>query len=639
MKLLPLYILLFSVQYCNAESRRIDSLRTAADHTANAAARLPIIFSICEESNGMSNRDAMYYGAMALKLSRQIQDADTAEAYYYYAFAQQKNGTPDSALQITDRQLQQLEQQKRAEERVYRRFLHLKGTLMVRKEQYKDGIAAFYKLLNNSERNKDTLYQLIAKRGLGWVYMEINNYPQALRWSHEALHTDRYGTNEKEHAVVYSNMAAMFNNTNRFDSAEYYGKQAIRIARKYNNLVALANALNIQVGYLMATNRNPQAEQSLKDALEIRSIIGDPYYIVSDMGQMAEYYELTNEPAKSITLTRQAIDTAVKYNISAKLPFLYKLLARAYKASGDLNNYSTTLERLISLNDSLYKKNTADALAEIQAKYDVQKKNNIIIRQQFELTRQNYLLYGTTLLALLVILFSIILFRNFRKKQKLRMAYLLATEKQQSYQAVREAEENERKRIAADLHDSLGVYAASIASNIEHIKYHNPGANDNTLQELSANSQAIVSQLSDTIWALKKDSLSLTDISDRLKIFIQRVQRSYNSIHIDVHENIIRDIQLSPSQAFHLFCIMQEAVTNALKHSDGNQITVDIQSDVSWQVTVSDNGRGMETTGNKDGNGLFNMRRRATESGWAISWARGDNSGTVVKISPHPTTN
>lgn len=581
----------------------------------------------------------MHYGALALELSRQKKQADTAEAYYYYAFALQKNGMPDSALQIAGQLLQQLEQQKRSEERIYRRFLHLKGTLMVRKEQYKDGIAAFYKLLNNSEHKRDTLYQLIAKRGLGWVYMEINNYPQALKWSHEALQTDKFNTNEKEHAVIYSNMAAMFNNTNHFDSAEYYGEKAILIARKYNNLVALANALNIQVGYLMATNRNPEAEQSLKDALVIRSIIGDPYYIVSDMGQMAEYYELTNEPAKSVALAKQAIDTAVKYNINAKLPFLYKLLARAYRASGDLKNYSATLERLIALNDSLYKKNTADALAEIQGKYDVQKKNNIIIRQQFELTRQNYILYGTMLLAILFIVFSTILFRNFRKKQKLRMAYLLATEKQQSYQAVREAEENERKRIAADLHDSLGVYAASIASNIEYIKHNDTKPTDTVLQELSANSQAIVSQLSDTIWALKKDSLSLTDISDRLKIFIQRIQKSHSNIHIDVRENISSNIQLPPSQAFHLFCIMQEAVTNAIRHSNGNEITVDIQSNGSWLVTVNDNGSGFKPGSSSEGNGLANMRARAQESGWAISWSTGGKNGTVVKISPLTTTN
>jgi phosphatidate phosphatase APP1 len=52
------------------------------------------------------------------------------------------------------------------------------------------------------------------------------------------------------------------------------------------------------------------------------------------------------------------------------------------------------------------------------------------------------------------------------------------------------------------------------------------------LQEVRNNSNAIVSDLSDTIWALKKESLPLTAVSDRLKIFIQRIQNSYPGVSL-----------------------------------------------------------------------------------------------------------
>ncbi|MEI9809577.1 MAG: hypothetical protein WDO16_17855 [Bacteroidota bacterium] len=120
--------------------------------------------------------------------------------------------------------------------------------------------------------------------------------------------------------------------------------------------------------------------------------------------------------------------------------------------------------------------------------------------------------------------------------------------------------------MAADLHDNLGAYAASIASNIDHLSFKDGSAgNAVPLQELRNNSQAIVSQLGDTIWALKKDALSLTAISDRLKVFIQRIQPSYPDVTIDVMEKIETDHLLPPSQAFHLFQISQEAINNAIK--------------------------------------------------------------------------
>lgn len=213
-------------------------------------------------------------------------------------------------------------------------------------------------------------------------------------------------------------------------------------------------------------------------------------------------------------------------------------------------------------------------------------------------------------------------------------------EKRGSEIAVAEAEEAERKRIAADLHDSLGAYAASIASNIDRI-YFSETENGNliALKELRNNSQSIVAQLGDTIWALKKDALSLTAISDRLKIFIQKIQTSYPNIVIDVFENITVDPLLPPSQAFHLFQIVKEAVNNALRHSHCKTIILTIVGDQNWKVSISDNGRGMlhSVTTTEGGNGVINMKSRAREAGWLIEWQQNKAGGTQVIIES--TTN
>ncbi|MEO8173964.1 MAG: ATP-binding protein, partial [Sediminibacterium sp.] len=139
--------------------------------------------------------------------------------------------------------------------------------------------------------------------------------------------------------------------------------------------------------------------------------------------------------------------------------------------------------------------------------------------------------------------------------------------------------------------------------------------------------------LSDTIWALKKEALTLTAVSDRLKIFIQRVQASYPAVSIDVEETIHTDHALSPSQGFHLFQTIREAVINALKHSGGNHILIDIQGETNeWKIIVSDNGSGMKNTSSTsgDGNGLFNMKNRTAEAGWAIEWAPNGEGGVSV---------
>ena len=206
-------------------------------------------------------------------------------------------------------------------------------------------------------------------------------------------------------------------------------------------------------------------------------------------------------------------------------------------------------------------------------------------------------------------------------------------------EAVREAEENERKRIAADLHDNLGSYAASLVSNIQHLE--NTSLNASTLSELKGNSQAMISLLNDTIWALKKDKLSFTAISDRVKLLLQRLGRSYPEVQMEVVEEINDDVLLQPGQAYQLFSIIHEAVNNALKHSGGNRIQVVFKSVAhkNLRVIVADNGTGrLENLLEKEhGNGLYNMRHRAGIMKWNLEWKQNNNSGILVEISQNNT--
>jgi signal transduction histidine kinase len=307
---------------------------------------------------------------------------------------------------------------------------------------------------------------------------------------------------------------------------------------------------------------------------------------------------------------------------------------------GNSTKYAEVLEDIITLKDAVFEKNTANSLVEMQAKYEVQKKENTIIKQRLDLVTKNYWLYGSIILSFFIAMLFYILFKNYRKKQKLTMGILLAEEKQLAIVSVKEAQENERKRIAADLHDNLGAYAAAISSNVDYLSVAQTAAGDqNIFEELTSNAQAIVAQLNDTIWILTKEELALTAVSDRLKVFIQRLLNSYSTVQIDVIEKIEMDHLLPPMQAFHLFKILQEGITNALKHSNCSKITISIESYINWQIVIKDDGNGLAANVAKTfgGNGLHNMKKRSLEAGWLISWQQIEPSGTKVIIAA--TTN
>ena len=195
------------------------------------------------------------------------------------------------------------------------------------------------------------------------------------------------------------------------------------------------------------------------------------------------------------------------------------------------------------------------------------------------------------------------------------------------------AEENARKRIASDLHDNIGAYAAAISANVDEL-HSETAADPQTLVSLKANVSEIMTSLRDTIWALSKDAVTLTSLSDRVKVYVQKIQPSYKNVRITVEEDIRRDIVLTPQNALQIFRILQESVNNSLKHSKCSRLTVVFESDGICHIVIEDDGKGFDPAQPAHkGNGMVNMRYRADEAGIALDFSRVMPKGMRLTLS------
>ena len=602
------------------DEKKIKSILELANQAVNPDTLLPFAKEAIELATKANNKDWLHKARFAM--------------IGYYA---RKNIT-DSALLLVDPLLADLKKDQTKSD-LYLSALFFKAKILDRSNQYTKSLSQLVEVVELAEELKDTLTMIQGMTGIGWVQMEMDQYQEALYWLYKAKSASNNPKFYNNYGALYSNIASAYNSLHKYDSARHYIEIAISDARKNNNLVFLATALSMQAKIFTDNNQQQLAEQPLNEVLNIRKKLNDPFYLVFDMSSLASYYARTGQTDKGIALCLEGIELAKHSGLSSQLLMIYRALAENYKAAGNNSAYSHTLEGIISLKDSFSHLNSSKQVSELMAANETQKRQNQIREQELRLTIKNYWLVGSALFLLMATVIGLLAFSNYSRKQQLKMQLALEEEKRQAAIAVVHAEEQERKRIAADLHDSLGAYAASIASNIDHLNSSNNEKFAQPLQELRTNSQAMVAQLGDTIWALKKDELSMTDISDRLKVFVRRIGPSYPSIRFDVSESIVEDAVLPPSQAFHLFQIVQEAVINALRHSDGNQIQINIDQDDSWSVTISDNGSGMKpfVANGIGGNGLANMKDRAEAAGWSIEWTKNDLGGTSVIVSP--TTN
>ena len=197
--------------------------------------------------------------------------------------------------------------------------------------------------------------------------------------------------------------------------------------------------------------------------------------------------------------------------------------------------------------------------------------------------------------------------------------------------------QNERERISKELHDNIGTQLSYISSNVDWMLEAPVSlSREEEIKRLSAvNSTAkeMISDLRETIWAIKKESIQLDELADKLKLFI-RSQRILNSkMEISIAENIQINIRFSPIEALNIFRICQEAIANAFRHAKASKLNVNIESGGknNFSINIEDNGKGFSQNKEYHGHyGLENMRSRTEELGAKLSIISEEGKGTKV---------
>ncbi len=643
-----LFFILFTCGFGFSQTKNIDSLVHLLNSTSNSSEKIARYLTLFEQHQSIEKDSLFKYAIRAKTLAvNSNKNAQTlvniALINAYYRFDKF-----DSALLLTNIELKKYSVKDQSA--IYKRLLTLKCYYYMSVSDYKEANAILYTIIDLAEKEKDTITITACFNFLGEIDYNRNLVSNAKQWHYKALSlSGNNPTYNAQKAVAYINLGNIYNWIKQLDSAKYCVEKAIPICNKIENLYYLCNAYMVLSGYYRHSNNFEAAEKMMLKAMDIRKktegkivfsneqlALGNLYYHIKKFNKAIEVFKSGIAYDDSINNGNSKIQLK-KSNLVIRYYYLQGLM-RCYKATNLLDTATILLEEMLELTDSIGQINAADALADMQVKYETQKKENTIIQQKFDINRKNILFYFVViLLSALAIIFGII-FWNYKKKQELKLQQQIEKDKWHTLQAIAKAEENERSRIAADLHDNLGVYAASIASNLQHIKLCEYNAESEiALSELNKNSQAIVSQLNDTIWILKKKDILLTAISDRIKVLLNKTQKSFPNIQFNIQENIERDVEFSAIHAYHLYRILQEAINNALKHSKCSQIDIEINSTNSWSILIKDNGIGFlknkEAVG---GNGIKNMETRSKEANWKIHWTS-DKDGSIVTITP--TTN
>ena len=619
--------------YC--QTHTIDSLRNIIYSTTDNKQKTATVFAYLNEYESLQTDSIVnYYNKAVVLLQNDFTEERKLELNIVKTRLLRRQNKVEEAMKLSD-SLYNVYGSKKINPVIYRRLISIKSGLLISQQKYKEALDLNYVTLKKAEQENNEISQVFCKVTIGWIYMELAKNRDALTWFFNAIEHATKINYTKKLATVYANVAAVYGELNMTDSAEFFIHKAFEYSKNNDNLTELANCYYIFSDIMVVRKNIPAAEEAMNKGVEIRKKIADPFFYVSDLYQLAIFYANNNESQKGIATSLNAIKYAQQNNLPGKYVILYDALAKNYKASGNDKMYGVTLEKMISLKDSLYKNNSAESLADLQTKYEVQKKETLIAEQKLDLFERNLLLYGAAVLVAMVLLFTLYRFKKYQHHQKNVLANMMADEQMQKKKAVKDAEEKERKRIAAELHDNLGVQASAILHNSSLLK--NIDKNHYyLLTDLQETAKEMMLNLRETLWALKTADVNAIEVWLRIINFIKQMGRHYINIHFTIDGDVPKGFIILSAKALNIILVVQETVNNAVKHADARTIAVkSIFSVNEWTIEIKDNGMGFNTSeenNGKDNYGLKNMSERAVAGKFEYTLQSNPGSGTETII-------
>jgi len=193
--------------------------------------------------------------------------------------------------------------------------------------------------------------------------------------------------------------------------------------------------------------------------------------------------------------------------------------------------------------------------------------------------------------------------------------------------------ENERLRIAQDLHDDFGARATeiSLASALAKKKPNFPESASADFDRISVMSRELVSALYETVWAVNPENDNLDALGNYLcQMINSQCEQAQLPCRLRVMD-LPREIQVSSQTRHNVIMAVKEAVNNVIKHAKATEVSLSVgyEGEV-LTVSVEDNGCGFPVMKARVGNGLANMRRRLTDIGGTCDIQGQADAGTKV---------
>lgn len=458
---------------------------------------------------------------------------------------------------------------------------------------------------------------------IGILWARLEELDQALKTFRQAEAIVLRTKDTFQSAMTNLNIGEAFYRMKQLDSAEKYYLDVLSISDKH----PVENYKSSAIISLGAVYREKKQFAKSKEYIAMGIALADTsahtsaYERIYLQSEVAKFYISTRQFDTAKIILAKALANAYEMNHKELLEMLERLVATVYGSTGQYEEAYKHLQAYTEIKDSLFqkeKKRSLDAWINVM---DAEK-NKALLEQKLYITRQNanlqkknVLVGGTILGSLLLLSISFAAMVHYRHKQVIQQALISQLQQTQEINQLKaqvRGEEQERQRIAHELHDNVASQLWAIRLNVDNIRQSPPlnGAFDKSLGSILQQLTDATQDLRKTAHNLMPDLLVEEGLATALASMCEKIS-NYTSLEVDFQEygtvpRMDKEIELS------LYRMAQELIQNVMKHArNATHLLVQLScAGTMLNITVEDNGIGFKEKGKEEGIGLQQIRKR-----------------------------
>jgi len=434
--------------------------------------------------------------------------------------------------------------------------------------------------LKIAEARKDNTIEVQINDRLQVLYLQMNQFDKAIFFGKKAVEQSRRLKMHSLLAQSLSNLSMSYTGKRMPEKAEPLLNEALKISLQLGNSNMESAILQNLADVSLATGNydaiKKYSERSLALSREIGSVDGEAI----SLRALSIYYLHNNNFKQAREFIVKSISISKNNNLKNEYASALKVFSNLSFVTGDFDSgekYYRQSEEILSemINDIISEKS-----ANLEKKYESEKKDIELELQKIQLHRKNTINRMLIITALTLLIISLLLYRTYKQKQTLQQQRIseLEIEKQlTTTEAVLKGEEQERTRLATELHDALGGMLSGIKFSMNSMK-GNLVMTPDTVQAFERSMDMLDSSIKEmrrVAHNMMPEALIRFGLDTALNDFCNDINQS-GALKVNYQSIGMEGTPIDPTTAITLYCIVQELLNNSMKHAQAHSAIVQI---------------------------------------------------------------